>query len=145
MGKSGGRVLETVQTKAAPPHRMPKPGHTPGSATYQSTGPSGSFMQQSPASPVMTERVEEENGSTTAYLNEKARQDAIEHAKEDREEEMRLRKAYGGLRVAMRLYEGDSIPQGKRLSVCSYCGAENLLPMGARERYCCYFCREPLT
>lgn len=83
-------------------------------------------------------------GSTMEYLEEKARQDAMEHAREKREEEMRLRKSYGGLRVAERHYDGDSIPRGKRCIVCAYCGAENLIPENARERHSCYFCREAL-
>lgn len=94
------------------------------------------------APPAMTE--EPEAGSTMDYLEEKARQDAIEHAKEKHEEEMRLRKSYGGLRAAQRHYDGSAIPGDKRCIVCAYCGAENLVPIAARERYSCYFCREAL-
>ena len=83
-------------------------------------------------------------GSTMAYLQEKAKQDEIEHAKEKQEEARRLHQNYGGLRAAERLYEGDSIPNGKRCVVCAYCGAENLIPEATREKYSCYFCREPL-
>ena len=85
-----------------------------------------------------------QQGSTMAYLQEKAKQDEIEHAKEKQEEARRLHQNYGGLRAAERLYEGDSVPNGKRCVVCAYCGAENLLPVVAREKYSCYFCREPL-
>ena len=85
-----------------------------------------------------------QQGSTMAYLEEKAKQDEIEHAKEKQEEARRLHQNYGGLRAAERLYEGDSVPNGKRCVVCAYCGADNLLPMVAREKYSCYFCREPL-
>ncbi|MCM1156020.1 MAG: hypothetical protein NC314_08550 [Roseburia sp.] len=88
---------------------------------------------------------EPEAGSTLAYLEEKARQDAMEHAKEKQEEAQRLHKNYGGLRVAERLYEGNSVPDGKRCIVCGYCGAENLVPMMPRERYSCFFCREPIN
>ncbi|MDE5931460.1 MAG: hypothetical protein K2H40_03120 [Lachnospiraceae bacterium] len=83
-------------------------------------------------------------GSTMAYLEEKARQDQKEHAKEKWEETKRLNQNYGGLRVAQRLFEGDSVPGGQKCVVCDYCGAENLIPMMPRERYSCYFCREPL-
>ena len=83
-------------------------------------------------------------GSTMAYLEEKAKQDEIEHAREKREEARRLHQNYGGLRAAERLYEGDSVPNGKRCVVCAYCGADNLLPLVVREKYSCYFCREPL-
>lgn len=85
-----------------------------------------------------------ESASTMAYLDEKARQDAVEHAREKREETMRLNKNYGGLRVAERRYEGSSIPNGKKCIACAYCGAENLIPAMPRERYSCYFCREAL-
>ena len=85
-----------------------------------------------------------QQGSTMAYLQEKAKQDEIEHAREKQEEARRLHQNYGGLRAAERLYEGDSVPNGKRCVVCAYCGAENLIPMASREKYSCYFCREPL-
>lgn len=83
--------------------------------------------------------------STLAYLEEKARQDAIEHEMEKREEARRLYESSGGLRPAQRLYEGESVPNGCKCIVCGYCGAENLIPMMARERFSCYFCREPLA
>lgn len=130
-GRGVGRAGDRVQTTTAPMHRMKKPEQKPIPSVPQSTVFSGTAAASS--------------GSTTEYLNEKARMDAVEHAREDREEEMRLNKAYGGLRVAERLYEGDNVPQGRRLCVCGYCGAENLIPTMARERFCCYFCREPLT
>ncbi|MDE6748217.1 MAG: hypothetical protein K2K21_04020 [Lachnospiraceae bacterium] len=95
-------------------------------------------------SEVKTEASEAEPGSTLAYLEEKARQDAREHAREKREEAMRLNKNYGGLRAAERRYDGDSIPRGKRCITCAYCGAENLVPTNMREKYSCYFCREAL-
>lgn len=82
--------------------------------------------------------------STLAYLEEKARQDAIEHEMEKRKEARRLYESSGGLRPAGRLYEGDSVPNGCRCVSCGYCGAQNLIPMEARERFGCYFCREPL-
>lgn len=87
---------------------------------------------------------EEREISTMEYLEEKARQDAAEHARDKWEENKRLHQNYGGLRVAERLFDGDTVPGGKKCVVCNYCGAENLLPMMPRERYSCYFCREPL-
>ncbi len=100
--------------------------------------------KKSNVSEAKTESSEAESGSTLAYLEEKARQDAREHAREKREETMRLNKNYGGLRAAERRYDGDSIPRGKRCIKCSYCGAENLVPTNMREKYSCYFCREAL-
>lgn len=86
----------------------------------------------------------EDGNSTTAYLMEKAEADAREHAKEKFEEQKRLYETRGGLAVAERYLEGDSIPQGKKCVSCGYCGAENLVPMIPRQKYSCYFCREPL-
>lgn len=91
------------------------------------------------------EEAKEDGHSTTAYLMEKAQADAREHEKEKYEEQLRLHRASGGLAVAERLYDGDPVPQGKKCVVCSYCAAENLVPMIPRTRYSCYFCREPLN
>lgn len=99
--------------------------------------------QKRSADDAVAEAIEDGN-YTTAYLMEKARQDEEEHAREKYEEQMRLNKARGGLRVAERLIDGDMPPRDKRCTVCGYCGAQNLLPMSPRERYSCYFCREPL-
>ena len=90
------------------------------------------------------EEAREDGNSTTAYLMEKAEADAREHAKEKWEEQQRLHETRGGLAVALRHLDGDTVPQGKRIVNCGYCGAENLVPMVPRTRYSCYFCREPL-
>ena len=90
------------------------------------------------------QQAKEDGHSTTAYLMEKAEADAREHAKEKYEEQKRLYETRGGLAVAERFLDGDSIPQGKRCVNCSYCGAENLVPMMPRTKYSCYFCREAL-
>lgn len=90
------------------------------------------------------QEAKEDGNSTTAYLMEKAEADAREHAKEKFEEQKRLYETRGGLAVAERYLEGESIPQGKRCVNCGYCGAENLIPMIPRAKYSCYFCREPL-
>ena len=104
--------------------------------------------QQRPAKPKSAQaairEAKEDGNSTTAYLMEKAEADAREHAKEKYEEQKRLRETRGGLAVAERYLDGDTIPQGKKCVNCGYCGAENLIPMVPRTRYSCYFCREPL-
>lgn len=46
--------------------------------------------------------------------------------------------------VAMRLYEGDRVPQGYRMVKCGYCAAENLIAYSSRGAYMCYFCHEDL-
>ncbi len=46
--------------------------------------------------------------------------------------------------LATRLMEGDRVPNGYRLQVCDYCGAENIVPMYYKESYGCYFCHEKI-
>lgn len=46
--------------------------------------------------------------------------------------------------AAIRLYEGDHVPQGYRMVKCHYCAAENLIAHSARGNYMCYFCHEDL-
>ena len=82
--------------------------------------------------------------STPDYLRQKAVLDEAEHRQEKRQENQRARWETGGLPAAKRLYEGDSVPQGMRRVTCSYCGADNLVPQGSRQKYTCYFCREEL-
>lgn len=120
------------------PMVQPRPGRT-----AQARGPAQQTMQRTAAQTAIQEAKEDGN-STTAYLMEKAEADAREHAKEKFEEQKRLYETRGGLAVAERLLDGDPIPQGKRCVNCSYCGAENLVPMAPRTKYSCYFCREAL-
>lgn len=46
--------------------------------------------------------------------------------------------------LATRLMEGDRVPNGYRMQVCGYCGAENIVPMYYKENYGCYFCHEKI-
>lgn len=46
--------------------------------------------------------------------------------------------------AALRLYEGDHVPQGYRMVRCSYCAAENLIAYSSKGDYMCYFCHEDL-
>lgn len=105
---------------------------------------SGQQTMQHRSAQATIQEAREDGNSTTAYLMEKAEADAREHAKEKYEEQKRLYETRGGLAVAERYLEGDSVPQGKKCINCGYCGAENLVPMMPRTKYSCYFCREPL-
>lgn len=105
--------------------------------------PNQPVRQHNPAQEAIQEAKEDGN-TTTAYLMEKAEADAREHAREKFEEQKRLHETRGGLAVAERYLDGDTVPQGKRIVNCGYCGAENLMPMMPRMKYSCYFCREPL-
>ena len=83
--------------------------------------------------------------STTEMLEEKARQDAMEHQEEKRRQLPEERRIHGQLRYAERYLPGDMIPKGRRLVCCGYCNAENLIPeRDDPKRYNCYFCRETL-
>ena len=83
--------------------------------------------------------------STTEMLEEKARQDAMEHQEEKRRQLAEERRIHGQLRYAERYLPGDMIPKGRRLVCCGYCNAENLIPeRDDPKRYNCYFCRETL-
>lgn len=83
--------------------------------------------------------------STTEMLEEKARQDAMEHQEEKRRQLAEERRIHGQLRYAERYLPGDMIPKGRRLVCCGYCNAENLIPERDNpKRYNCYFCRETL-
>ena len=53
--------------------------------------------------------------STTEMLEEKARQDAMEHQEEKRRQLAEERRIHGQLRYAERYLPGDMIPQGRRL------------------------------
>lgn len=134
---NSGQQYNNPQSKYYNPHQYYNPQQT----VQKTTNVSETKVN---VPEVKTETLETEQGSTLAYLEEKARQDAREHAREKREEAMRLNKNYGGLRAAERRYDGDSIPRGKKCITCAYCGAENLVPTNMREKYSCYFCREAL-
>ncbi len=83
--------------------------------------------------------------STTEMLEEKARQDAMEHQEEKRRQLAEERRIHGQLRYAERYLPGDMIPKGRRFVCCGYCNAENLIPERDNpKRYNCYFCRETL-
>lgn len=100
--------------------------------------------QTTPAGQPAVKETQEDSHATTAYLKEKAEEDARQHAKEKFEEQKRLYETRGGLAVAERYLDGDLIPQGKQRVKCGYCGADNLVPIQPRTRYSCYFCREAL-
>ena len=82
--------------------------------------------------------------STMGYLHEKAKQDEEEHRKEEAETARKMRQRSDGRIPGRQLLLGDPVPANCRCVICGYCGAENLLPLNSRDKYCCYFCREAL-
>lgn len=83
--------------------------------------------------------------NTLDYLRNKADQDAMDHARDERMVQQEILRETGGAGIGERLLEGEGIPNNRIMIPCGYCGAENLLPVGARGKYTCYFCREFLT
>ena len=143
-GNNGGRKF---QNTTQPEVKNGAPDQYTGNRN--TTTPAGNFGTGSTNRPSAKASATEtgkssENTSVTDYLAEKARKDQIEHAREKQQESQRLAEKSGGLTPAERLYDGDPIPNGKFCVCCSYCAAENLIPVGSRMKYSCYFCREPL-
>ncbi len=154
--KGQGRDGERQQPNAVPTHVPNERGGVRNASAQKAAGGQGSAgrapaPQRVPGRPAKREdardavrEAREDGNATTAYLMEKAQEDAKEHAREKYEEQKRLAASRGGLPVAERYLLGDAVPQGKRIVNCGYCGAENLVPMTPRTRYSCYFCRETL-
>ena len=46
--------------------------------------------------------------------------------------------------VALRLMEGDPVPQGYLKIRCPYCAADNLVTKNCKQYHSCYFCRVPI-
>lgn len=115
---------------------------TAGGAAGSMTPGNGSSVSRTVAKKTTVSR---QAKSTTEMLEEKARQDAMEHQEEKRRQLAEERRIHGQLRYAERYLPGDMIPKGRRLVCCGYCNAENLIPeRDDPKRYNCYFCRETL-
>lgn len=46
--------------------------------------------------------------------------------------------------VALRLMEGDPVPEGYVKIRCPYCAADNLVTKHCKQYHSCYFCRVPI-
>ena len=46
--------------------------------------------------------------------------------------------------VALRLMEGDPVPEGYKKIRCPYCAADNLVTKHCKQYHSCYFCRVPI-
>lgn len=124
------------------PPSTPQPSRQP--VVRETQAAAGTQVKTGTGRPAVQKKDEESDMSTTDYLRQKAVLDEAGHRQEKRQEDQRARWETGGLPAAKRLIEGDSVPQGMRRVACSYCGADNLVPQGSRQRYTCYFCREEL-
>lgn len=72
------------------------------------------------------------------------------HAEEKYQPRIRTNNLWGedehaGKRiVALRLMEGDPVPEGYVRIKCPYCGADNLVTKHCKQYHSCYFCRVPI-
>ena len=88
---------------------------------------------------------EKEEMSTTQMLEAKALADDREEMRDKQRQRMENKKHYGHLNYAEKYILGDAVPKGKKMVLCPYCNAENLIPAySAAKDYNCYFCREDL-
>ncbi len=115
--------------------------NTPAATSYPSRSTAGNTSQAKKTAPAQSEPPKH---STMGYLHEKAKQDEEEHRKEEAETARKMRQRSDGRTPGRQLLLGDPVPANCRCVICGYCGAENLLPLNSRDRYCCYFCREAL-
>lgn len=94
---------------------------------------------------VLNRPAEKEEMSTTQMLEAKALADDREEMREKQRQRMENKKHYGHLNYAEKYILGDAVPKGKKMVLCPYCNAENLIPTySAAKDYNCYFCREDL-
>lgn len=83
--------------------------------------------------------------STTDMLEAKAQLDNREHILEKQRQHIENKKYYGSHNYAKKYILGDPVPKGNKMVFCTYCNAENLIPIYSAARdYNCYFCRENL-
>lgn len=86
-----------------------------------------------------------EEMSTIEMLEAKAKEDDREEMLEKQRQKIENKKHYGHLNYAEKYILGDSVPKGRKMVFCTYCGAENLIPTySAAKEYNCHFCRENL-
>lgn len=140
----GARTVNPVQgSMPAAPGRKPGVSGQP----YATSAAPGRAMQKPPVSKPPVKKAEkraESDVSTTDYLEQKAKQDQREHAKEKLEEQRRVNAKYGNRSVAGRYLLGDPVPVGCRIICCDYCNAENIVKIGYHSGLSCYFCRNHL-
>lgn len=72
------------------------------------------------------------------------------HKEENRQPKIRTNNLWGEDEyahqriVALRLMEGDPVPDGYVKIRCPYCAADNLVTKHCKEYHSCYFCRVPI-
>lgn len=94
------------------------------------------------------------SGNTTGAhrLAQETRKDWGQEAKKDNVWQSNQRKhtlwdedPYAKQRsVALRLMEGDPVPEKYKRVKCPYCAADNLVVKGSKQYHSCYFCRVPI-
>ena len=72
------------------------------------------------------------------------------HKEESRQPKIRTNNLWGEDEhahqriVALRLMEGDLVPEGYTKIRCPYCAADNLVTKHCKQYHSCYFCRVPI-
>lgn len=148
--RNSGTPTKSAQ-QSAEVFRTPQPVQ-PRTSQTQSRPAAASSMLHSATSASSTSQTKKPSAaqseppkhSTMGYLHEKAKQDEEEHRKEEAETARKMRQRSDGRTPGRQLLLGDPVPANCRCVICGYCGAENLLPLNSRDKYCCYFCREAL-
>ena len=142
-GSGSAANLKPVHTMRSEFYKGPnKPTTAPsdGARKAVAAANAASTAQKSEAAPA-----KQEAKSTTEMLAEKAKQDQIEHRKEQIEHQQFERKYYSNYNYARRYLLGDAIAASDRLVYCPNCAAENLIKLHENpKKYNCYFCREKL-
>lgn len=128
-GNAAGNMMGTM------PGNIRGKGSSPGNASPKKGGRAG--LPE-------TDGNKTAGSSTTEYLERKAMEDQREHVREKMEELHRVNAKYGNIPIARRHILGDPVPSGMEIVRCQYCGAENEVKTGSRERLGCYFCRTEL-
>lgn len=151
--KTSGMPSSSVPTNTMrPPYSSAKSttatATTKTSSAYSSSKPySNSTSKNISSGSTSTKKVaekREENESVTDFLANKAKKERIQQESDVKSETLKNERFQSGRTSAGRLIYGDPVPNDKRMVVCNYCGAENLVPHYVATHYKCYFCREDI-
>ena len=102
---------------------------------------------------IATPNVPSKGKTATPNIPNKKRQSPVfmePHKEENYQPKIRSNNLWGedehaGKRiVALRLMEGDLVPEGYTRIKCPYCAADNLVTKHCKQYHSCYFCRVPI-
>ncbi|MCR5418778.1 MAG: hypothetical protein K6E84_07675 [Lachnospiraceae bacterium] len=145
-GSGSAANLKSVHTMRSDTYKAPgRPASGPSDGARKAVAAAGSATAASVAKKSSAPATKKEGKSTTEMLAEKAKQDQIEHRKEQYEHAQFEKKYYNDYHYARRYLLGDPIAASDKLVYCPNCAAENLIKIHENPgKYNCYFCREKL-